>query len=389
LVCSHRMSSQYTTMRLFKTIKTRKILVYLLLFVESQVFAQMPLEKEIDQLLHHRFGNNQAGMAVMVIKNGKILYKKGVGLADVVKSEPITPQSNFRMASVSKQFTAMGIMLLVKQGDVSYEDNLLRFFPTFDKRIGEKITIRHLLTHSSGIWDYENLVPDERTTQVLDAEVVTLLSKETRTYFEAGTQFKYSNSGFCLLEQIVEKASGMPYVDFITKHIFVPLGMSSTRMYEAGKPIPHRAMGFAKNKEGKLVDSDQSTTSATKGDGCVYTSLDDYYKWYNSLVNNKLISIGEELKKVHRKLPAVSQGNYGLGWFFQENNEEPLTLYHTGSSCGFSNGVLIVPGRRYLFLYFSNISNNHAIEKELVEIVKKHKAYDTKFDFLKMVNLTN
>ena len=141
-----------------------------------------------------------------------------------------------------------------------------------------------------------------------------MLGKEIRTYFEPGTKFRYSNSGFCVLEQIVEKASGMSYVDFITKHIFKPLGMSSTRIYEAGKNIPYRAMGYAKNKQGKLIASDQSITSATKGDGCVYTSLEDYYKWYNSLINNKLISLAVELEKVTIQLPSPSQGQYGLGW---------------------------------------------------------------------------
>lgn len=367
----------------------RKILFFLLLFVDNLLFAQMNLEKDLDQLLHQRFDKNQAGIAVMVVKEGKLLYKKGVGMANADTKEPLSSQSNFRMASVSKQFTAMCIMLLAKQGRLSYDDNLLRFFPDFEATVGEKIKVRHLLTHSSGIWDYENSLPEERTAQILDAEVVAMLSKETRTYFEPGTTFRYSNSGFCVLEQIVEKASGMSYVDFITKHIFKPLGMSSTRIYEAGKSIPHRAMGYAKNKQGALIASDQSITSATKGDGCVYTSLEDYYKWYNGLINNKLISLEIELKKVAIQLPSPSQGQYGLGWFFQKNETEPLALYHTGSTCGFSNGVLVVPSRKYLFLYFSNIADNHGIEKELISLVKKHNVYDTSFDFLKMVNLTN
>lgn len=367
----------------------RKILFFLLLFVDNILFAQMNLEKDLDQLLHQRFDKNQAGIAVMVVKEGKVLYKKGVGMANVDTKEPLSSQSNFRMASVSKQFTAMCIMLLAKQNRLSYDDNLLRFFPDFEPTVGKKIKVRHLLTHSSGIWDYENSLPEERTVQILDAEVVAMLGKETRTYFDPGTKFRYSNSGFCVLEQIVEKASGMSYVDFITKHIFKPLGMSSTRVYEAGTSIPHRAMGYAKNKQGELIASDQSITSATKGDGCVYTSLEDYYKWCKSLINNKLVSLGAELKKVTVQLPSPSQGQYGFGWFFQENKTEALALYHTGSTCGFSNGVLIVPSRKYLFLYFSNIADNHGIEKELISLVKKHNVYDTSFDFLNMVNLTN
>lgn len=380
---------QYTIRKLLKAMKMRKILFFLLLFLDNMLFAQMNLEKNFDQLLHQRFEKNQAGIAVMIVKEGKVLYKKGVGMANLETKELISPKSNFRMASVSKQFTAMCIMLLAKQRRLSYDDNLLRFFPNFEPTVGKKIKVRHLLTHSSGIWDYESSLPEERTAQILDAEVVGLLSKETRTYFEPGTKFRYSNSGFCVLEQIVEKTSGISYVDFITKYIFKPLGMSSTRIYEARKSIPYRAMGYARNKQGELIVSDQSITSATKGDGCVYTSLEDYYKWYNGLINNELVSLKSELEKVAISLPRPSEGKYGLGWFFQKNETEPLALYHTGSTCGFSNAVLMVPSRKCLFLYFSNIADNHGIEKELISVAKKHKVYDTSFDFLNMVNLTN
>ncbi|MFN8348889.1 MAG: serine hydrolase domain-containing protein [Spirosomataceae bacterium] len=356
------------------------------LFFPFSAFSQMPIQKELDMLLNKKYTPSQAGIAVMVIKGGQVLYRKGFGRASA--TEAITAQTTFRMASVSKQFTAMCIMLLVKNGQMTYEDNLLKFFPNFSPTVGAKIKVRHLLTHSSGIVDYENLIPDTQKTQVSDKDVLNLLRQQTNTYFEPGSRFRYSNSGFCVLEQIVEKVSGQSFTDFITKHIFKPLKMTDTRIYETDVFIPHRAMGFARTKDGKLIDSDQSITSATKGDGCVYTSLNDYQKWYEALRTSRLLNLEKELEKVHISLPENASGNYGLGWFYARNESSPLALYHTGSSCGFSNGVLAVPSQNYLFVYFSNIADNHAVEKELAALLKKYSCYDTSFDFLKMLELT-
>lgn len=377
-----------TSIKQHHTMRLLSILPFWALFFPFIVYSQMQLEKDLDALLNERYKPTQAGIAVMVIQNGKMRYEKGVGLANIATKEAITPQTTFRMASVSKQFTAMCILILVKQGKISYDDNLLKFFPDFSPIVGEKIKIRHLLTHSSGVWDYEDLIPASQKTQLLDNDVLVMLSSQSKTYFEPGSTFRYSNSGFCLLEQIVEKVSGQPYIDFITKQIFKPLKMTDTRIYEVNATIPHRAFGFARTKEGLLKESDQSITSATKGDGCVYTSLEDYKKWYHAIRTNRLLNLEEELEKIHILLPKNVQGRYGLGWFHAQDTQNPLAVYHTGSSCGFSNGVLLVPSKNYLFAYFSNIADNHAIEKEITALLKKHSCYETAFDFLKMLHLT-
>lgn len=373
---------QHHTMRLLS------ILTFWALFFPFTTYSQMQLEKDLDALLSKQYKPTEAGIAVMVIKNGKMRYQKGFGLANITTKETITAQTTFRMASVSKQFTAMCVLLLVKQGKISYDDNLLKFFPDFSPIVGQKIKIRHLLTHSSGVWDYEELIPDSQKTQILDADVLAMLRSQSNTYFEPGSTFRYSNSGFCLLEQIVEKTSGQAYIHFIKEQIFKPLEMTNTHIYEANTIVPYRAMGFARTKKGTLTDSDQSITSATKGDGCVYTSLEDYKKWYNAIRTNQLLNLEEELEKVHIRLPKNVQGRYGCGWFYAQEAKNPLAIYHTGSSCGFSNGVLLVPSKNYLFAYFSNIADNHAIEKKIVALLKKHACYDTTFDFLKMLELT-
>ncbi|WP_428658042.1 serine hydrolase domain-containing protein [Runella sp.] len=363
--------------------------VWSLLYCTLFTLPPMSLEKELTALLSTRYPAQRSGIAVLVIKEGKTIYQQGFGLANVATKEGITPQTTFRMASVSKQFTAMGIMLLVKQGKLSYDDNLLKFFPEFNVAVGSKIKVRHLLTHSSGIWDYEELIPETQKTQLLDEDVLGLLRTQSKTYFEPGSQFQYSNSGFCLLEQIIEKASGQRFADFMERAIFKPLGMTSTRIYEApAGNIPHRAMGYARTEQGGWKDSDQSITSATKGDGCVYTSLVDYTKWYKALRTNRLIDPEAELKKVTIALPKNAPGKYGLGWFHAYNTKGQLGLYHTGSTCGFSNGVLLIPAQDYLFVYFSNSADNHEIEKDIISLLKKYNAYPDEFDFLKMLELT-
>ncbi|WP_259015639.1 serine hydrolase domain-containing protein [Emticicia fluvialis] len=363
----------------------KKIIVFLLM--AQMVYAQNFTQK-LDSLLKSHTEKDGAGMAVMIIKAGKTLYKDGFGLADVATRTPITAQTSFRMASVSKQFTAACIILLENRGILRYEDNLLTFFPDFNKQTGSKIKIKHLLTHTSGITDYEALLPPNQQLQILDADVLQMLKSQSKTYFEAGSKFRYSNSGFCLLQQIIEKVSGQNFVTFIKANIFEPLALQNTTIYETGRPIPNRAMGYARNKEGKLFFADQSITSATKGDGCVYTSLVDYEKWYNALLNNQLFNTEAELKKINFKIEGVKDISYGLGWF-NGKGRHGLELYHTGSTCGFSNVVNMVPGSKFLFVYFSNIADNHALEKPIRDLLKTEKIDDTTVDFEKALSLTN
>lgn len=346
----------------------------------NSTFGQS-FQKALDSLLASKFSATSAGIAVLVVKNNQEIYKNGFGLANIEKKEAITANTNFRMASVSKQFTAMCIMLLEKQKKLNYDDNLLKFFPDFEPNIGKNIKIKHLLTHSSGIVDYEDLIPQNQKTQILDADVLNLVKSYSKTYFEAGNQFRYSNTGFCLLEQVIEKISGEDYSSFIEKSIFRPIGMLNTRIYAENIQIPNRAMGYAKNKKGEIEFKDQSITSATKGDGCVYTSLNDYKKWVNALQKNQLVNLDSQLKKINFQINNTSNFQYGLGWFNYLNSKKQLELYHTGSTCGFSNTVSLIPKNDYLFLFFSNIAKNHKIEQEINDLMKKYGVCDSEINF--------
>lgn len=342
-----------------------KILMAGLLLMSTSAMAQ--LRERLDSLMRATTQNNQPGAALLVELNGKPIYQKGYGLANVKTNTPITPETNFRMASVSKQFTAMGILLLEKERKLSLDDPLIKFFPEFTGNVARKVQVRNLLTHSSGILDYESVMNPNQREQLLDADVLTLLKDKDSLYFEPGSKFQYSNSGYCLLALLIERVSGQPFATFIKQRIFLPLQMTQSVVYEAGKPVPDRAMGYAKNKAGAFVFSDQSVTSATKGDGGVYTSLTDYQTWSHALQTGKLLDLKAALTRTVQVINATSGSSYGAGWFFRQPSNP--VLFHSGSTCGFNNYVVMIPEKRFLMAYFSNRADNKANAAAVLKIL--------------------
>lgn len=353
-----------------------KILIFLLLphFIFSQT-----LSKDIDALFTKSFSATQPGAALLIVENNKIVYEKAIGWADEKGVEKLTPLSNFRMASVSKQFTAMAILLLEKQGKLSFEDPIARFFPAFLK-LGDTIKIKHLLNHSSGLIDYEALMIDTLTRQLSDADVYEMVKNVDSTYFKIGEGFRYSNGAYCLLSMIVEKVSGLSFADFLSKNIFQPLGMNRSQVFDNQHIIENRVYGFSKNKKDELISNDQSLKSATKGDGGVYMSLHDYFLWHRALMKNRLVNLESILEKQHNTL-SDKKGFYGAGWFFNKNvtarheatEGSAVEMFHSGSTCGFSNIVIRVPKRGVLIAFFSNIADNHAVFKPIYDYLKKKK----------------
>jgi CubicO group peptidase (beta-lactamase class C family) len=339
----------------------------------TPALAQSPLTTRLDSFFH-TLPPNQPGIALSIQKNGDILYQNTAGLADTKTTLDST--SNFRMASVTKQFTAMAILLLEKDNRLTLDDPIGRWLPELPATVGQRVLIRHLLTHSSGIEDYESLIPDNQTTQVLDADVLNLLSHHDTTYFLPGTRFRYSNSGFCLLALIIERASHQSYASFIKDRIFTPLHMDHSTIYEKDRPIFHRAMGYAKDSTGAILPSDQSVTSATKGDGGVYTSLVDYRKWIRALQQNRLINLPATLKRLRFPIqtapdtaPGATPNNfYAAGWFI--STPSPLILFHSGSTCGFANFVIQIPGDEWSIVYFSNLADNTTHFRVIVKLLK-------------------
>jgi len=319
----------------------------------------MEIETKVESLLAKFDGPDRPGACVAVIHDGTFAFKKGYGLAHLEEKVPVDESTNFRLASVTKQFTAMAILLLKEQGALEYDDPLSRFFPDFPE-IGKRITVRHLLNHTSGLIDYENVMPQGLTEPLKDRDVLELLKSQHGTYFTPGTEYRYSNSGYALLALIVEKVSGKPFAAFLKKHIFSPLGMHDTVAYEKGRStVLRRAYGY-KETEAGVVFSDQSLTSSVLGDGGIYTSVMDYFKWDQALYTERLVS-RKTLEEAFSpaRLADDTLSPYGFGWRFEEKQGVHV-IYHNGSTCGFSTAVRRVPERRLSVIVLSNNANGKA-----------------------------
>lgn len=294
------------------------------------------------------------GACVLAIDDGEVVFRQGFGLADLEAGTTCTPATNFRMASVSKQFTAAAVMRLVEQGRVQLDDALDKFFPGFPA-YGRSIQVRHLLTHTSGLPAYEGLVPDGTTLQLNDLDVLQLLLDTKEPKFSAGEKFEYSNSGFVLLGLIVEQASGKPYHEFLRDEILLPSGMEQSLVYQRGlNEVPQRAYGHGR-QDGKWVREDQSVTSATRGDGCVYTSLDDYAKWLAAIDGRTVLQPASWDAVFSPQVKAWEGTDYGFGWFLDTYRDEPR-IYHNGDSQGFRITVQRFPQRRSAVLVQLNDS---------------------------------
>jgi CubicO group peptidase (beta-lactamase class C family) len=346
-----------------RTALTRGLAILFLLAVAVQPAdpqSKDRSERQLDALFSQTIGPEDPGCAVLVKYGGINLLEKAYGVRDLRTHTKIDTRTNFRLASVTKQFTAMAVMLLIHDGKLHYDDRLTDIFPEFPA-YGKAITIRHLLTHTSGMPDYEELMDKQEKAkgpiwsaehQIQDVEVLTLLEGETAGKFAPGTSWAYSNSGYVVLGSIITKISGMPYRDFLQKRIFTPAGMNHSIVYQKGiNEVTDRAFGHSKEGD-KFTEADQSSTSATLGDGGIYSNVEDMAKWDEALENHSLLSEKEmapalvPIKLADGSEPhwpsspredspdAGKPVSYGFGWFLSPW-EGHARMWHTGSTRGF------------------------------------------------------
>ncbi|MEP7186790.1 MAG: serine hydrolase domain-containing protein [Rhodanobacter sp.] len=301
--------------------------------------------------LMQRYDGNVPGASVLVIKDGQPLIRRGYGLANVEENEKATSETNYRLASITKQFTAAAILLLAEHDRLRLDDPIRHWLPSLPATT-DKVTLRELLSHTGGLIDYEDLIPSGTTEQVHDADVLRMLSNTTKTYFAPGSAYRYSNTGYVLLGLVVERASGMSLPLYLKQNIFLPLHMDHTLMFMTDGPaIDHRAYGYSE-QDGHWTRTDQSVTSATRGDGRIYSSIDDLAKWDAALYDDRLLS------DASRKLafsPYVKvtgepyQAYYGFGWRITGD-----TLWHSGESIGFRNVIVRWPKQHLTVILLSN-----------------------------------
>ncbi|KAA3617539.1 MAG: class A beta-lactamase-related serine hydrolase [Calditrichaeota bacterium] len=321
-----------------------------LLIILSALFINACIssnEQKVDKLFSEYTGNNP-GASVIVIIKGKTELKKSYGLADLEKKTKVDSTTNFRLASLTKQFTAMCIMMLVEREKLKYENTLTEIFPEFPE-YGKKITITQILQHTSGLIAYESLLADSVTIQVSDAQVLQMMISQDSTYHVPGSKYRYSNSGYAILAMIIEKISKKPFAQFLQENIFRPLKMNNTIAYEKGiSLVPNRAYGYKIVEPDAKIDSsfifgDQSRTSAVLGDGGIYSSVEDLFKWDQALYSEKLVS-KESLQKAWTPAVVIDSPDniYGFGWRIDQL-EGHRRLHHNGSTSGFRNSIQRFP----------------------------------------------
>jgi CubicO group peptidase (beta-lactamase class C family) len=329
----------------------RLALLLFCLFCARLGIAESARTKQVDEIFASLKSRDLPGTAVLVIQNGRIVFERGYGVTDLRTRRPIDGHTDFRLASVTKQFTAMAIMLLVHDGKLRYETRLTDIFPDFPD-YGRQITVRQLLNHTSGLKDYEDLMPKDyeegrqELRQIQDVEVLELLEREKTTNFSPGTRWDYSNSGYVVLGMIVGKVSGEPFAQFLHDRIFVPLHMTGSIAYVKGKEeVPNRAYGHS-NEGTSRHETDQSPTSATLGDGGVYSSLEDLAKWDAALRRHTLLSPVEmapaltpvKVPEGQVTEPDGRPAEYGFGWFLNPYHGHKR-MWHYGETRGFRTAI--------------------------------------------------
>lgn len=337
------------------------------------------VDKKLDELLSAVTSPDAPGLAALVRQNGKTVFERGYGVGDLRSGVRLDARTNFRLASFTKQFTAMAIMLLVHDGKLRYDESLTEVFPDFPD-YGKTITVRNLLNHVSGLPDYEELMEAAEKAsgsmwspekQIQDEEVLKLLETDQSGKFAPGTSWSYSNSGYVVLGLVVAKTSGKAYGEFLHERIFAPLKMNHTIVYQKGKnEVANRAFGHSKEND-LFKETDQSSTSATLGDGGIYSNLEDLAKWDDALRNHTLLSEKEMRPALTpAKLndgsephwPTQPNGDnlhpgkpvsYGFGWFLDPYNGH-ARMWHTGSTMGFRTVIERFLGENLTIIILSN-----------------------------------
>ncbi|MCA1816475.1 MAG: beta-lactamase family protein [Acidobacteria bacterium] len=345
----------------------------LLPFICATIFGQTASDKSsaADALFRDFDRADAPGASFLVVRRGRVVYEGAFGMANLEEKTPATTATNFRLASVTKQFTAMSVLMLVERKRLTLDTKLTEVFPDFPA-YGSKITIRHLLTHTSGLADYEDLIPESATVPLRDKQVLELLKTQTDTTFAPGSRFSYSNSGYAVLALVVEKVSGVSFATFLRENIFKPLGMANTVAFENGvSTVNNRAYGYTPDGHGGFRRHDQSLTSSVLGDGGVYSSVEDLRKWDAALYTEKLVRPATLAQAFTAQVPNSDQGAaaYGFGWYV-ETYRGRRAVWHYGSTVGFRTAIVRFPDERSAVVVLLNRDGTdaHALALKLADL---------------------
>lgn len=334
------------------------LILFLLLCVNpiSKVFAQK-LDKKIDKIIEAVFKDkNGPGGVFMVAKNGKPIYQKSFGKANIELGVNLKNDFVFQIGSMTKQFTAISVLMLEEQGKLNTNDSISKYIPDYPN--GNKITIHHLLTHTSGIKDFTAMKSLREIAQKeMTPKMMVDFFKNEVADFAPGEKFEYNNSGYVLLGYLIELVSGEDYANFIEKHIFQKLGMSQSRYATDRQIINNRAYGYQKKETG-YVNKTIINFSVPFSSGSLMSSLNDMLNWQNALNNNLLLKAENSQKAFQKyKLNNGEYFTYGYGWHIREMNGV-ISREHGGSIFGFKSMGVYIPSEDIYVVGFSNCDCN-------------------------------
>jgi CubicO group peptidase (beta-lactamase class C family) len=320
------------------------------------------LTERVDQIFAEWDTPNTPGCALAIIKDGKIIYSRGYGMANLELGVPLAPNSIFDIGSTSKQFTALCILMLARRGKLSLDDPIQKYLPEMPQ-YEQPITVRHLVHHTSGIRDYLTLMalsnmPFENDYQ--EPEVVGLIARQKALNFLPGEEYLYSNSGYFLMSEIVQRVSGQNLRDFAEENIFGPLGMIHTHFHNNFKEIvPRRAYGYSPKKDGGF-EIDMGIFDVL-GDGAVYTSVEDLLLWDRNYYDNKLDGGGQELIRQMEQVGIFNSGekqDYAFGLRISTYKGLPV-VDHGGSWYGYRAQMMRFPRQRFTVICLANRSDSN------------------------------
>ena len=316
--------------------------------------AATPVAEVLQQRTARFFEGAQPGGVVLVRRGDAVLLRQAYGLADVENAVPMRPEGVFRLASATKQFTAMAILQLVQAGTLQLDQTLASIDPTLPSAIGA-VTLRQLLTHTSGITNISRIA-ESRAARRNEASAQDLLGffKDLPLEFAPGSQFSYSNSNYILLTRVIELASGASYPDYLQRAIFGPLGMAATRYGSHTAMIRNRVQGYQHDDDGQLLNADFISMTQPQGAGGLVTTVDDLARWDAALRGDRLVRealLDEAFRKV--RLADGSEQPYGFGWIVSQVQDRP-SVEHSGFINGFNAYVLRVPAQQVFVAILTN-----------------------------------
>ena len=344
-------------------------LVMFFLFFNSTVGAQT-IQSRFDEYMNATVKLGRFNGYVLVAREGKTIFSKGYGMANFEDDVPVTVQTKFRLASITKSFTALAVMRLQEKGKLSLQDSICKYLSDCPD-VWKLVTVRGLLNHTSGIPDYAAAPDFMRTISLpLTSDELIAHFKNQPLQSAPGAQFAYSNSNYILLGRIIEKVSGQPYAAFLRENIFTPLGMKNSGYDDNSTLLKHRAMGYIKQTD-KIVNARYMDMSNAYAAGGLYSTAEDLLLWNQSLETEKLVS-----KKSLDEIFTPGKGNVGYGWFISRESKR-LSVFQGGLNSGFAASIIRYPEERVCIILLNNFENAAPffarIERDLAAILFNEK----------------